>query len=183
MPLRWCGNRSRKPGRRAILGEGSTPSPSAIVHFLVLCQRERRPVPNSKRPSSPIMAEAPVSEAGGSRFESEEGHHFADVAQSWQRHQVESLVVVGSSPTVGTIPGSVAQSAEASDSKPVTVWVRLPPEPPSWRGDRAWQGARLLPGGRRLTSRRAGSNPALSAIDARRVFLDPQVAQPERGDS
>jgi hypothetical protein len=36
----------------------------------------------------------------------------------WQRHQVESLEVAGSNPSVGTI-GSVAQSAEATDSKPV----------------------------------------------------------------
>ena len=36
----------------------------------------------------------------------------------WQRHQVESLEVAGSNPSAGTI-GSVAQSAEATDSKPV----------------------------------------------------------------
>jgi hypothetical protein len=36
----------------------------------------------------------------------------------WQRHQVESLEVAGSNPSVGTI-GSVAQLAEATDSKTV----------------------------------------------------------------
>lgn len=74
------------------------------------------------------LAEAPVSEAGGSRFESEGGHQSADVAQlaeapgrgpggcefeSHRRHH----------------PGSFAQLAEATVSKPVKVWVRIPEEP------------------------------------------------------
>lgn len=50
------------------------------------------------------MAEALVSEARGSRFESGARHQFtrAEVAQR-QRQQVESLSSVGSNPALGTI--------------------------------------------------------------------------------
>src|SRR3954467_1326719 len=69
--------------------------------------------------------QAPLAQLGrGARFRSERfpvrirGGAPRRRSPTWQRHQVESLEVAGSNPSVGTI-GSVAQLAEATDSKPV----------------------------------------------------------------
>jgi hypothetical protein len=78
--------------------------------------RKVRFLPSPPRPSGPI--------GRGARLRSERfpvrirGGAPRRRSPIWQRHQVESLEVAGSNPSVGTI-GSVAQLAEATDSKPV----------------------------------------------------------------
>jgi hypothetical protein len=114
----WGGNWSRKPGRRGDL------SGVRLLHPppLVLCHGgvDRYGDGTGCRP---VVAPPP----GG--FDSFRPHHLPRWPNLWQRHRSQNPEVLGSNPRRGTIAG-VAQLGRGARSRAWRLWVRIPPPAP-----------------------------------------------------